>query len=179
MPEFTLRHLFAYLKASERATERFYMGLSELFLHEPLAAEVWWDMAAEEALHVWLLEKAEEAVEAAGHLDEPVDPATIQEAQRLASLEPEKLWARIRTLEDAYQAAHEVEAMEFDALLEPILLDVFPGDIRNRIARSQFDRHAGPLQRLRTTEWRRSVEARVPEEVTIALKKQEQVSSEA
>ncbi|MBC7227453.1 MAG: hypothetical protein H5T61_09480 [Thermoflexales bacterium] len=170
MPEARMSQLLDLLMQSERTTERFYMGLVEMFLHEPTAAAVWWEMAAEEALHVWLLEKAREAVAAAGHLDAPVDPALLEEAQRLAAFSPEKLWARIQNLEDAYQAAHEVEGMEFDALLEPILLDIFPGDIRNRLARSQLDRHQDPLKQLRTKEWRLSVEARRPEEVTIALR---------
>lgn len=166
----TMADLFDLLIQSERATERFYMGLVELFLHEPTAAEVWWEMAADEAMHVWLLEKAREAVAAAGRLTEPVDAEILEEARRMASFSPERLWARIRNLEDAYEAAHEVEGLEFDALLEPLLLDMFPGDIRNRIARSQFDRHQGPLKRLRTKEWRLSVEACTPKEVCIALK---------
>ncbi|MCS7282763.1 MAG: hypothetical protein RMK65_02180 [Anaerolineae bacterium] len=170
MPGATMADLFDLLIQSERATERFYMGLVELFLHEPTAAEVWWEMAAEEAMHVWLLEKAREAVAAAGRLEDPVEPAVLEESRRLSSFNPERLWARIRNLEDAYEAAHEVEGLEFDALLEPLLLDMFPGDIRNRIARSQFDRHQTPLKRLRTREWRLSVEARRPKEVTIALK---------
>lgn len=170
MPEATMADLFDLLMKSEKQTERFYMGLVEMFLHEPTAAEVWWEMSADEAMHVWLLEKAREAVAAAGHLNAPIDDAIIAEARRLASFSPERLWARIQNLEDAYQAAHEVEGLEFDAILEPILLDIFPGDIRNRLARSQFDRHQGPLKRLRTREWRLSVEARRPEEVTIALK---------
>lgn len=170
MSRATMADLFDLLIRSERETERFYMGLVELFLHEPTAAEVWWEMAADEALHVWLLEKAREAVTAAGHLNDPVDEATIDAARRLVLFSSEKLWAKIQNLEDAYMAAHEVEGLEFDAILEPIMLDLFPGDIRNRIARSQFDRHQDPLKRLRTKEWRLSVEARRPEEVKIALK---------
>lgn len=166
----TMADLFDLLMQSERATERFYMGLVEMFLHEPTAAEVWWEMSADEGMHMWLLEKAREAVAAAGHLNEPVDPTVLSEARRMASFSPEKLWARIRNLEDAYEAAHEVEGLEFDAILEPIMLDVFPGDIRNRLARSQLDRHQDPLKRLRTREWRLTVEARTPEEVKIALR---------
>lgn len=166
----TMADLFDLLLQSERQTERFYMGLMEMFLHEPTAAEVWWEMSAEEAMHMWLLEKAREAVAAAGRLAEPVDAAIMAEARRLASFSPENRWARIRNLEDAYEAAHEVEGLEFDALLEPIMLDFFPGDIRNRLARSQLDRHQDPLKRLRTREWRLSVDAREPEEVKIALK---------
>ncbi len=170
--EATLGQLIDTLITSEQATERFYMGLVELFLHEPIAAEVWWDMAAGEASHIWLVEKAREAVMAAGLWDEPVDAALLDQARRLASFSPERLWARIQNLEDAYQAAHEVEGMEFDALLEPIMIDVFPGDIRNRLARSQLDSHQDPLKRLKTTEWRRSIEARIPEEVTMAISKE-------
>ncbi len=163
MAKATLRELLDLLTTSEKATERFYMGLVEMFLHEPVAASVWWDMAAEEALHLWLLEKAREAFRP-DQLEMPVDPALVERARQMAAFAPERLWARIQNLEDAYQAAHEVEGLEFDALLEPIMLDIFPGDIRNQLARSQLNRHQDPLKRLRTTEWRRTVEARKPPE---------------
>ncbi len=163
MAKATLKELLDLLTTSEKGTERFYMGLVEMFLHEPVAASVWWDMAAEEALHLWLLEKAREAFRP-DQLEMPVDPALVERARQMAAFAPERLWARIQNLEDAYQAAHEVEGLEFDALLEPIMLDVFPGDIRNQLARSQLNRHQDPLKRLRTTEWRRTVEAQKPPE---------------
>jgi len=90
----------------------------------------------------------------------PVDPEILERARRRASISPEKLWASIQTLEDAYQAAHQIEAEEFDAILEPIMLDFFPNDIRNALARSQLQRHLNPLERLRTKEWRLTIHRR-------------------
>ncbi len=158
MPE-TLNELLDLLYEGEKVTERFYMGLVEMFLHEPVAASVWWDMAAEEALHIWLIEKAREAM-SPEQLAAPIDSAIMERARRRASISPEKFWASIQTLEDAYQAAHQLEAEEFDAILEPIMLDVFPGDIRNRLARSQLQKHLQPLDRLRTKEWRLTIHRR-------------------
>ncbi|MGB9872803.1 MAG: hypothetical protein ACPLYD_14255 [Anaerolineae bacterium] len=155
----TVAELLDLLYTGEKSTERFYMGLAEMFLHEPVAAGVWWEMAAEEALHMWLIEKAREAL-TPEQLATPVAPEMLEAARTRAAFSPEKLWASIQTLEDAYQAAHEVEGLEFDAILEPIMLDFFPNDIRNRLARSQLHQHQQPLGQLRTREWRLAIERR-------------------
>ncbi len=155
----TLNELLDLLYEGEKVTEHFYMGLVEMFLHDPVAAGVWWEMASEEALHIWLIEKAREAM-SPEQLAAPVDPAMMERARQRASISPEKLWASIQTLEDAYQAAHQMEGEEFDAILEPIMLDIFPGDIRNLLARSQLQKHLQPLDRLRTKEWRLTVHRR-------------------
>jgi len=155
----TLKELMDLLYEGEKVTERFYMGLVEMFLHEPVAASVWWEMASEEALHIWLVEKAREAL-SPEQLAMPAGPEMIEKARRRASISPEKLWASIQTLEDAYQVAHQMEAEEFDAILEPIFLDLFPGDIRNYLARSQLQKHLQPLDRLRTKEWRLTIHRR-------------------
>jgi hypothetical protein len=155
----TIADVLDLLYEGEKVTERFYMGLVDMFVHEPTAASVWWEMAQEEAMHMWLIEKAREALNPE-QLAAPVDPEILERARRQASISPEKLWASIQTLEDAYQAAHQIEAEEFDAILEPIMLDFFPNDIRNAFARSQLQRHLNPLERLRTKEWRLTVHRR-------------------
>jgi len=155
----TIADVLDLLYEGEKVTERFYMGLVDMFVHEPTAASVWWEMAAEEALHIWLIEKAREAM-SPEQLTMSVDSGMLEEARRRASISPEKFWASIETLEDAYQAAHQIEAEEFDAILEPIMLDFFPGDIRNYLARSQLNKHLQPLDWLRTKEWRLTVHRR-------------------
>jgi rubrerythrin len=155
----TVADLMDLLYEGEKLTERFYMALVEMFLHEPVAAGVWWDMAAEEALHCWLVEKAREAL-SPEQLAMPVDSEIMEAARRRASISLEKLWASIQTLEDAYQAAHQMEAEEFDAILGSIMEDFFPNDIRNHLARSQLSRHLRPLERLRTKEWRLMIHRR-------------------
>ncbi len=146
---------------AEKATERFYLGLVEMFLHEPEAASVWWDMASEEGLHMWLVEKAREAL-SSEQLEAPVDSKLIERALRLAEFSPESAWARIQTLEDAYREAQLLEAIEAVNLLAPIMYGYFPNDIRNRLVRSQLDHHLKPLERLGSKEWRQTVKARKP-----------------
>ncbi len=155
----TIAELLDLLEKGERQTERFYLSLAEMFLHQPDAAEVWWEMASGEAHHLWLLEKAREAF-TPQQLSRPADPGMVEDARRRAGIDVERLLSRIETLEDAYQTAHEVESLEFDAILEPIMLDFFPNDVRNKLARSQLEHHTKNLDRLRTAEWRRSVPAR-------------------
>ncbi len=152
----TMAELLALLHKGEKETERFYMGLVDMFLHEPIAAKVWWEMAAEEALHIWLIEKARETM-SPEQLAMPIESKVLEKARQRASISPEKLWASIKTLEDAYQIARLVEVEEFIVILGPIMQDLFPGDIRNQLARSQMEKHLEPLDRLGTKEWRLSV----------------------
>lgn len=161
MSQNTLSTMLDLTYKAEKATERFYLALTEMFLHEPEAASVWWEMATEEGYHIWLVEKAREAL-TPEQLEMPVEPKLIERVRNLAEFYPEATLARIRNLEDAYQAAELIEAMEAVNLLAPIMTQLFPTDIRTKLIRSQLDRHLEPLKKLGTKEWRRTVEARKP-----------------
>lgn len=161
MSQYTLSVLLDLTYRAEKATEQFYMALTDMFLHEPTAASVWWEMATEEGFHIWLVEKAREVL-TPEQLETPVESKIIERVRQLAEFYPETMLARIRNLEDAYQAAELVEAVEAVNLLTPIMVQLFPTDIRTKLIRSQLERHLEPLKRLGDKEWRRTVEARRP-----------------
>jgi hypothetical protein len=54
----TIGALLDLLVEAERASQAFHLRLAKMFAHQPEARAVWWEMAADEAIHVWLLEEA-------------------------------------------------------------------------------------------------------------------------
>ncbi|MGB9871789.1 MAG: hypothetical protein ACPLYD_08995 [Anaerolineae bacterium] len=140
----------------EQASQEFYLRLQRMFAHQPEAKAVWWQMAADEAVHIWLLEQARASLTPEQGAA-PVDPQIWEQVRALRAISPEVVLERIRTLEDAYQAVHELEHYEFGAVLDFLLAEFFPAEFQREFIRSQLREHLARLGGLRTPEWRRSV----------------------
>jgi hypothetical protein len=128
----------------------------EAFAHEPEAAEVWWKMGADEAAHIRLLEQILGSL-SPDQLQALADPFWLEQARSAARYSPEQVLARIQTLEDAYQEAHALENSELNAVFEFVLTEYFPRPLRRGFIHNLLREHVSRLDRLRTTEWRRSI----------------------
>ncbi|HIE37719.1 MAG TPA: hypothetical protein EYH30_01555 [Anaerolineales bacterium] len=155
----TIAALFDRLIRGEKATQTFYLRLSEMFAHEPRAAEVWWKLAADEASHIHLLEQAREGL-TAEQLAAPADPEFLRVARNAAAHSPEEGLAQVQTLEDAYQLAHATEHTEFNAVFEVVISELFPVAVQRPFVRSQLQEHVDRLGALEPPEWRYSVVAK-------------------
>ncbi len=140
----------------EQASQDFHLRLQRMFAHQPEAKAVWWQMAADEALHIWLLEQAKASLSPEQRAA-PVDPQVWEQVQALMAISPGAVLERIQTLEDAYQVIHELENYEFGAVLDFLLSEFFPAEFQQAFIRSQLREHLARLEGLRTPEWRRSV----------------------
>ncbi len=140
----------------EQASQDFHLRLQKMFAHQPEAKAVWWQMAADEALHIWLLEQAKASLTPEQRAA-PVDPQVWEQVQALMAISPEAVLERIQTLEDAYQAVHELEHYEFGAVLDFLFSEFFPAEFQQAFIRSQLREHLARLEGLRTPEWRRTV----------------------
>jgi len=140
----------------EQASQDFHLRLQRMFAHQPEAKAVWWQMAADEALHIWLLEQAKASLSPEQQAA-PVDPQVWERVREAMTISPEAVLERIQTLEDAYQAVHELEHYEFGAVLDFLLSEFFPAEFQQAFIRSQLREHLARLKGLRTPEWRRSV----------------------
>ena len=154
----TIGALLDLLVEAERASQAFHLRLAKMFAHQPEAQAVWWEMAADEAIHVWLLEEARAQL-TPEQLASPVDPEVWEQARAIMALSPEEALNRIQTLEDAYQSVHELEHYEFGAVLDFVLTEFFPADFQREFIQSQLREHLARLARLGTAEWRQSVRA--------------------
>jgi hypothetical protein len=154
----TIGALLDLLVEAERASQAFHLRLAKMFAHQPEARAVWWEMAADEAIHVWLLEEARTQL-TPEQLASPVDPEVWEQARAIMALSPEEILNRIQTLEDAYQTVHELEHYEFGAVLDFVLSEFFPADFQREFIQSQLREHLARLARLGTAEWRQGVQA--------------------
>lgn len=122
-----------------------YEQLADLFSHVPELETVWRQMAEDEERHIDLL------AEVRRHLS--------PEAQR--SEAPRSLWDRIeeaeayleqarldgvRTLDDAYELAHEMENYELVSLFQVLAVGDVPTELRDRFLSLQIDEHIGRLE---------------------------------
>lgn len=152
----TVGELLDILIAGEKASQKFHLRLQRMFAHHPRAAEVFWAMAADEALHVWMLQQAQEAL-TPEQAATPLPHEVAWKVSEMMALSPEAILHRIHTLEDAYQTVHELEAYEFGAVLDFILSEFFPGEYQRQFLYSQLKEHTGRLERLDPPEWRQEI----------------------
>ncbi|MBC7226850.1 MAG: hypothetical protein H5T61_06405 [Thermoflexales bacterium] len=152
----TVSDMIALLLQAEIAAQTLYLRLMEAFAHEPDASRVWWKMGADEAAHIRLLEQIRDSLPP-DRLQAPADPIWLEQAKSAARFSPERVMARIQTLEDAYQEAHAIENSEINAVFEFVMTEYFPRPLRLEFIHNMLREHVDRLNDLRTTDWRRSI----------------------
>lgn len=152
----TIGELLDMLIAGEKTSQEFHLRLQKMFAHHPAAAEVFWAMAADEALHIWMLEQARASLSPEQLAASPPEEVVWKVAE-LQSMSPEGILEQIQTLEDAYQTLHELEAHEFSAVLDFVLSEFFPAEYQRKFLYSQLKEHVERLERLGPPEWRQAI----------------------
>ncbi|MCK8113912.1 hypothetical protein [Anaerosoma tenue] len=155
----TVAQFFDRAISWERAAEVFYSALAEMFVADLAARDIWLKMAADEALHVTLLETG------LVHLadDERAQALTAHQLDVVDSIERELREIRsekIATLDDAYELANRLESSEINSVFQMLVLDKLEPDTRSELVRSQFEEHVARLAELRrafTREERRAL----------------------
>lgn len=155
----TVGALLDILITAEKASQNFHLQLAKMFAHEPVAEAVWWKMAADEAFHIWVLEQLKGTL-SPDELSAPVNAEVWEQARAVMAISPEAVLEGIRTLEDAYQAVHELEHYEFGAVLDFLFSEYFQADFQQAFIRSQLRDHLALLEELLTPERRRSILAK-------------------
>jgi len=164
MPENgTIGHLIELAIRGERLTELFYVKVAARFSQHPEVAEFWKGYAAEENGHARWLEKLRERADPV-RLSQPADPVVLQQAEQALSTPVDALLAGIKTLQDAYEVANELEHSETNAVFE-FLISAFAEDAQTHaFLRAQLNDHIGRLMidfptRLGTGTLRRGITA--------------------
>jgi rubrerythrin len=128
----------------EATTERFYEGLAERFSHCPEVAAFWRTMAADEACHKSRLTEWARSMDSK-RLSQPVDAKMLQMGEKLLDTSVEDLLDRTQNLDDAYEAAHELESSETNVIFR-FFIKEFSQDPRVMAAlRHDLDEHAERL----------------------------------
>lgn len=143
----------------ERTAEELYSGLAEMFAADLSARDIWLRMAADEALHVTLLEAGLSRLTG----DDRAQVLTPHQMDVVDSIERELAeiaGETVVTLDDAYELANRLESSEINSVFQVLVLDKLEPDTRAALVRSQFEEHVARLTEMRhafTREERRAL----------------------
>lgn len=164
MPVFgSLEHLIELSIQAERLTESFYKRLARKFIQYPEVAQFWNNYAAEENGHARWLESLRNRLDPE-RLGEHVDPMVLEQANTASRIALDTILDGVKTLQDAYETANEMEHNETNAVFE-FLISYFPGDPQAAdFLRAQLHEHVSRLMidfptRLGTGTLRRGIPA--------------------
>jgi rubrerythrin len=145
MPEFgTIGHLIELAIQSEKLAEKFYRRLAGKFSHYPEIEKFWNDYASEENGHTRWLEILRQRA-GAERLNSLADVDILAQAVRSILTPIDTLLAKIKTLQDAYEIANELEHSETNTVFE-FLISYFAEDEQSQtFLRAQLNDHVGRL----------------------------------
>jgi rubrerythrin len=122
----TIDELFDVAIEAERTAARLYRALAGLFKEQPSVAAFWARYAAAEDQHAaWLIKTREGLSDARRRA--PADPEIVENLDRVQRLRVDDLIAEMRTLDDAYQLASDLENSETNAIFG-FIVDNFAED---------------------------------------------------
>jgi len=159
----TVNELFDMAIKAEKAAEEVYRRLQAMFAPHPDVVRFWRNYAAAEAGHALWLERIRGALNPE-QLAAPADAETAAAARRLLLFPVEKALQGIKTLEDAYQLANEMESGETNVVFD-FLITYFASDAQAQsLMRSQLRDHVARIStgfpaRFRSSASRQSIKA--------------------
>lgn len=143
----TVAKLFEDAIALERAAETLYEKLGGMFANYPEVALFWRHYADEENGHASYLERVRAGV-GEGRLVQPANEDMLRKVRDcLEQASPSRL-GKVKTLEDAYQLAHELENSETNAIFEFIILNFATDELAksHSFLRTQLNTHIARLE---------------------------------
>jgi rubrerythrin len=142
----TVSKLFDYAIALERAAEILYKQLEKIFAHYPEVALFWKRYAGEENGHAEYLERTKAKVDA-NRLSQQADDTMLKKTLHcLAWASPKKL-INIKTLDDAYQLAIELESSEINTIFEFMIMNFSTNELaKSKHFQAQLNAHITRLE---------------------------------
>ncbi len=140
----TVDELFDMAIKAEKAAEEVYRRLQAKFAPHPDAARFWRSYAAAEAGHAQALKRIREAL-SPEQLAAPADAETVVGAQRLLKFPVAKALQEVKTLEDAYQLANEIESGETNVVFEFLIIHFAADAQAQSLIRSQLRDHVAKI----------------------------------
>ncbi len=140
----SLAHLIELAIHGERAFETFYKQVAAKFNHHPDIEKFWIDYAAEENQHAHWLEALRDRI-AEDVLDSPADPLVLEDAERALITPFANLLLSIRTLQDAFEVANELEHSETNAIIDFLITHFSEDDQVRDFLRAQLNQHIARL----------------------------------
>lgn len=144
----TVGELFEYAIAIEKAAETLYKEFEKRFDHDPDVAAFWRSYVDEERGHASYLENLKARIDTS-RLSADFDDSMLEKARAcLARITPARL-AKVKTLEDAYQLATELENSETNAIFEFMIVNFSTDELAqsHKFLRTQLNVHIARLEK--------------------------------
>jgi len=142
----TVSDIFRIAISLEKKAESFYLGLSNKFSDHPEVSEFWKDMMKDEILHARSLQKSLDSL-TEEQCRIPVDAASTNysddELQRYLSLCDLQ---KVKTLDDAYDAAYNLEFSEINSKVKSLLKKFMKSDEMIHFILSVLEHHVSKLE---------------------------------
>jgi rubrerythrin len=136
--------LIEYAIAAEHYARELYREFARLFAADPRVAAFWQRYSAEEMGHARWLEQLLKKLPPETS-DAPADIDKLEAARHMIKAPLANALATVKTLEDAYQLAHELESSEMNTLFEFLLFTFADDPQAAQFARDQLRDHVARL----------------------------------
>lgn len=156
----TIENLFNYSIEVENRAAHLYETMAERFSHVSKLSDFWKGLAKDEIGHARILQEAKNSLT----------------PEQLSALPPRQMWnnlneirakfgrdllGRVKTLEDAYQLAHDLEYSEVNGIFKFLAGEFFSSGTRKRFIISQIEQHQTKISDFDWTfgdrEWREEI----------------------
>ena len=142
--DLTVREVLERAIQIEKRVADLYAIFTKRFSHVPGMSDFWSDLRRDEIGHMGELRVVYEALPQEKLCSSESSAISASVNRALASVEGECL-SKIKTLDDAYQIAHDLEFSEINAIFKYLTIDLVSPSSRREILANRVDEHEQKL----------------------------------
>lgn len=156
----TIERLFEHAIENEYNIAEIYKKLSKLFSHVPGLYDFWDGLVQDEIRHATILKDSQKLL-APEQLLTPADKKMWNDMVKIRRMLSKNLVGSIKTLDDAYELAHELECSEVNTVFQFLAAEFLPPGERQKQVVSEITIHQQKLFDLNRhfgdRNWRRGI----------------------
>jgi len=156
----TVKELFEKAIEIENRAEEFYRILADIFSHYDKVSNFWNSLAADEVMHSKTLQNIYKSIPEQKLVSLP-DEKIYESVNMIYNFVQKDMISGINNLDDAYEAAHEFEFSEINAIFKILVTEFIQVDERRKFIVSEIMNHQKKLvdfsKNFGDRRWRREV----------------------
>ena len=142
--EETIEYVILQAIEAENYSRDLYFEFSQIFAHVPDVAGFWQDLAYDEAKHAYTLKKTQDSL-STEQLAFPADRKLLRSVEKTKLFLSRISISTIRSLDDAYELAHELEFSELNYIFKCVAGDFIRQDEKKKIIFNEIEEHQRKL----------------------------------
>ncbi|MBN2591164.1 MAG: hypothetical protein JXA96_14960 [Sedimentisphaerales bacterium] len=158
--EKTLGYIFQQAIICERKNRNLYVQFSKMFAHIPEISSFWIELAKDEELHARALEDIQSSLENE-QFSRNADEELLTSIKCISSYSDAISFDQIKTLDDAYELAHDIESSEINNVFKILTSEFISEQTRKKAIYSELKYHVDKLMDFNKTfgdkTWRKGI----------------------